>query len=95
MEILVVIASLLLICYISRGLGKFFTRLARDIQERDDREYFFREELLASVKGFQGDSASYTTSEPNPVEALLLANKELIEKRQVRDAIEVELGVKL
>jgi hypothetical protein len=95
MEVLIVLASLFLICYVSRGLGKFFTRLSRDIQERTDQEYFFREELLASVKESRGSSASYTTSEPNPVEALLLANKELIEKRQVRDAIEVELGVKL
>jgi hypothetical protein len=76
-------------------LSRYFYKLAKASEKKQEEERFYRETLLSSVQNIDRSLRSEEPVEVSPVEALLLANSELIEKRRVQDAIEQELGVKM
>lgn len=91
MHLLSGIFFLLFFIIIVRLLSKFFFRAARHLEEKERKEDQYRRDLLDAISGLKDNEASDEV--PIYTEMLLNANKELIQKEKVRDAIENELGV--
>lgn len=95
MELILIMALCLLLALGGHRLSRWFNQLAKASEEKQESERFYRETLLSSIQSIDKSLRPEEPVEVSPVEALLLANSELIEKRRVQDAIEQELGVKM
>jgi len=95
MEVILIMALCLLLALGGHRLSRYFYKLAKASEKKQESERFFKEALLSSVQSIDRSLRPEEPVEVSPVEALLLANSELIEKRRVQDAIEQELGVKM
>jgi len=95
MELILMIALCLLLALGGHRLSRYFYKLAKASEEKQEQEHFYKEALLSSIQSIDRSLQPDAPEEVSPVERLLLANKELIEKKKVQDAIEQELGVEM
>lgn len=95
MEIILVMALCILMMVGGRWLSRRFYQLAQASEKKQAEERYYRETLLASVQSIDQSLTPEAPVEISPVESLLEANRELMEKRSVQDAIEKELGVEM
>jgi hypothetical protein len=84
---------MILICVLlaiaGKALSRFFFHVSNVLSEKEQEERFYKEALLNALSSKESERA------PDPIEGLLKANQELIEKKQVQSAIEDELGIKM
>jgi hypothetical protein len=74
------------------ALSKFFRKLAGELTEREQQERYYKEQLLLSARQI-ANAVTPVTPKINPVDSLLEANRDLLDKKKVRDAMEKELGI--
>jgi hypothetical protein len=93
MDIVCVLLAVVVFIVVCRWLSKFFGKLSAVCAEKESEERFYKEALLTAIS----DLRPVPEQEPevHPVERLLQANQELIEKRQVHEAMERELDIKM
>jgi len=95
MEIILVMVLFILMALGCSRLSRWFNQLAKASEEKQETERFYREALLSSVQSIDRSLQPEAPEEIDPVEALLQANKELIDKKTVKNAIEKELGIEM
>jgi hypothetical protein len=95
MEFILVMALCILMAVGGRWLSRRFYQLAQASEKKQAEERFYRDTLLASVQSIDQSLRPEAPVEVDPVESLLEANRELMEKQKVQDAIEKELGVEM
>lgn len=94
MEIFLVIAFCILLIIVGGKLSKHFNRLSVISEQRAEEERFYKEALLSAVQGIEKAVTPEAPQEVSPVERLLMANEEIIQKKKLNIAIEQELGIK-
>jgi len=75
-------------------LSKYCDRLAGELSQKEAQEKFYKERLLEAAQNIEC-AVTPVEEKVDPVECLLAANKEIIEKQLVKDAIESELGIEM
>lgn len=75
-------------------LSKYCDRLAGELSQKEAQEKYYKERLLEAAENIER-TVTPVEEKVDPVEGLLAANREIIEKQRVKDAIESELGVEM
>ena len=92
MGIIGVIAVFILLIIVCNKASRALNMWASARERKAQTEAFYKQSMLSSLQGIE----QAVTPEPvstNPGDALLRANQKLIEKREVKNAIEDELGI--
>jgi uncharacterized protein HemX len=75
-------------------LSKYCDRLAGELSQKEAQEKFYKDRLLEAAQNIER-AVTPVEEKVDPVECLLAANREIIEKQRVKDAIESELGIEM
>lgn len=91
METLVFILIIILVGIVLNKLARFFNNLAITFQKEKDEEAKCWQKLTDSVKDLKVTEDKNVAE--NQQEALFRANKALLEKKKVQEAMKEELGI--
>ena len=92
MELLIVI----IICLILIGVGRYGSRLCKRLaihfHHKNETEEYYKTQLLKAVQDLSSTESDKSIEESS-IESLVLANKEIMEKRKIQKAMQNELGI--
>lgn len=93
MEILLIICISLLMAICLPKLSRWLYQLGDEMEEKKAQDKFYREQILSNVTDINTNLSSSGEDEPCHTSRLLEANKELLEKQRLRDAMRDELDI--
>lgn len=87
--------GIILFIFVCKWLSGYFNYLSVYLNDKENRKRLQEKTLLESLAQIR-DSVAQTEEEEKQetVERLLLANLKIMEKREIRNAMEEELGIK-
>ena len=94
MEILIIFLVSIILIFLGAKGGRLIKNIADDMAQRAEDKRYFQREVLSNLESIK-DATVPQTPRQDPVENLLQANRELLQKKQVHNAIKEELGIEL
>lgn len=93
MATLLIICICILMAICLPKLGRWIQQAGDEMEERKAQDKFYKEQVLSNLREVNNNISAGECDQPDATSRLIEANKELIQKRKLRDAIRDELDI--